>query len=358
MDITDEFVMAESDESVNDIAKKLQKLREESEHGTILVTQEKEVIGFITDDEIVNSIAAGKEISNMHASEIINTDFVEVLPDETLGDVMPIIQESYPNAIVVIDENRECVGYFSKNDYKDAMAEFGVYDKTREPKTDDDWRTKGIAMSALGKKIEALKCFEKSVEKSDDKEKSWSNLAKRLERLNRLKDSIMCYDKVLSINSKNEDALTKKGEIYSKEKTDNLAIQSYKMALDVNPDNVEALISLGTEQASVGEIDEAIKNLDRAVELKGDSPELWFRKGNVYDKGQMYEEALKCYNKATDLNEWYEEAWYNKGVAYTKLGNNDQAVQCLIKILRINPANESAKEALNSYKEKGAIELV
>lgn len=358
MEITDEYAMADSKETVEVVAQKLRHLHDESDQGAVLVTVDKNrVIGFITKKEIIDLVAMGTDFSKKAAQEIMNTDFMEVLEDETLGNLIPKISEEYPNAIVVVNSEQDCVGFFSKNDYKDALAGLGCYDKKHEPKTEGDWQTRGIAMSSLGEKSEAIKCFEKSVESNPDKEKGWSDLAKKLENLHKLKEAIMCYDKVLTINSDNEEALTEKGDIYAQEKTDHLAIQSYKKALEVNPNNVDALMKLGMEQANIGEIDEAMKYLDKAFSLKGQTPELWFRKGNVFDIAKKYEDSLDCYNNATELNDYYEEAWFNKGIVYNRMGQEDDALQCLIKILRINPQNETAREYINTYKLNGTLQM-
>jgi tetratricopeptide (TPR) repeat protein len=357
LDITDEFEMADAGETVDRIAQKLQKVYEENENAIVLVTQYDEVVGFITGKEILDSIASGSEPSKMKAEEIVNNDFVEVLEDETIGNIMPVISQQYPNAIVVIDKNRQCVGFFSQSDYGDAMAALGVYDKSKKPKTSDDWRTRGIALSALGKRLEALKCYEKSVRSSADQEKAWSNLAKRLERINQHKDAIMCLDKSVTINKDNDDALTERGDIYAKENTENLAIQSYKMALAVNPDNVRALTNMGMEQAKLGEFDEAIKYLDKAQAVKGETAEIWFKKGSVLEKGKKFEDALECYNNAINLDEQYEDAWFNKGVALSALGKDEETLGCLNKILEFNPDNRSAKAAIEHYEKNNSFDF-
>jgi len=352
MEISDEFMKADSKETVNVIAQKLRTLQLEGDCGAVLITKDNdEVIGFITSQEILDSVAHGKDPLTLRATELMNTDFVEVLEDETLGQIMPIISERYPNAIVVIDSNRRCVGYFSKNDYRDAMAVLGVYNKKEKPKTPDDWRTKGIALSSLGKRLEALKCYEKSLLEDTNNEKAWTNLAKRLERINRHKDAIMCLDKAIAINSDDDEALVERGQIYTKENTQNLALKSYLRALEINPNNVDALMFMGMEQANLGEIEEAMKSLDKAVAIKGHTPELWFRKGNVLNKAKKFEDALECYNQAIDMDEEYEEAWYSKSMALSTMGNNKEALGCLEKILEINPNNEIAREAITSYQE-------
>ena len=349
MEITDEFVMAASNTSVKDIAQKLQKLREETDHGAVLVTKnEKEVIGFITQREIVNLAITGTEFSDKTAEEIMNTDFMNIREDQILGKIVPLISKRYPNSIVVTDSEGACVGYFSKNDYQDALAALGVYDKSQDPKNKDDWRTRGIAMSSSGDKTAASKCYEKSVESSSNKEKGWSNLARKLEKENRSEDAIMCYDKLLELNSENEEALVEKANIYSEEHAENLAIQNFKKALEVNPNNVDAWMNMGLEQANTGDIENALQSLSKAGAIKGDTPELWFRKGNVHEIAKNYKDALDCYTHVLDLDEFHEEAWFGKGIALSKLGRNQDAQQCFVRMLQINPTNESAREALSS----------
>jgi Flp pilus assembly protein TadD len=302
IDITDEYLLADANEDIADIAVKLQKLLVETEHGAVLVTKEKDVVvGYLTFNEILDLVTSGKDFSEMKASDLMSTDHEVVKVDDTIGNIIPMITEKYPNAVVVVNDDGKCVGYFSKNDYKEGLAVLGVYDKHHAPKNEDDWQTRGIALSSLGKKIEALKCFRKSVELSDKKEKSWSELAKKLERLNKLKDAIMCYDEVLTIDKDNDEALTAKGDLYSQNKSDNQALQSYKKAVEVNPENADAWMNMGVEQANVGEIEDALSSLDKAVEIQGDSPEVWFNKGVVFGKADKHDAALKCYNQAITL---------------------------------------------------------
>lgn len=351
MEITDEFVMADSATNVREIANKLQKLREETDHGAVLVTKdEREVIGFITQKEIVDLMITETDPSQKAAEDIMNTDFMNIREDQTLGNVIPLISEKYPNSIVVTDPEGRCVGYFSKNDYSDALAALGIYDKSQEPKSKNDWRTRGIAMSSSGDKAEALKCYEKSIESSSDKEKSWSRLAKSMEKNNRVNDALMCYDKALEINSENDEIMLEKGKLYSEENTEDLAVQNYKKALEMNPNNVEAWMNIGMEQANSGNIEDALQSLDKASALKSQSPEIWFKKGSVYEKAEKYEKAIECYTQTIELNDHHEEAWFNKGVALKQLGKRGDALQCLIRLLQINPANESAREALNTWR--------
>ena len=213
MDITDEFFMVPEIERGNVIAQNLHNL---GEGGVVLVrTEDNEVIGYITEREIVNAVATGDNPMDLAATQLMSTDYMEIMGDETLGNVLPLISERYPNAIVVIDIDRRCVGFFSKNDYRDALAGLGCYDKSHEPDTPDEWRTQGIAMSAMGNTTEALQCYEKSLALYQDQERGWFELARSFEMSNRLKDAILCYDRVVSMNPNNDDAWMNRGNVYA-----------------------------------------------------------------------------------------------------------------------------------------------
>ena len=96
MEITDEFFMVTEDERANTVAHSLQNL---GEGGVVLVRQpSNEVVGYITEKEIVNSVATGFNPSDSTASQMMSTDFMEVMGDEILGNVLPLISEQYPNA--------------------------------------------------------------------------------------------------------------------------------------------------------------------------------------------------------------------------------------------------------------------
>ncbi len=350
MQITDEFILIDATEKVTVVA---QNLRQLGEDGVVLVTQNKDqVIGYITYREIVDMVATGESPSNIIASQIMDKDFMEVLGEETLGQVLPIIAERYPNAIVVIDFDRKCIGYFSKNDYRDALAGLGCYDKTHEPETPEEWRTRGIAMSSMGKMSEALNCYEKSLALYSDQERAWFELARNFEGSNRLKDAILCYDRVVSINPNNDDAWMNRGNVYLTLRMPDRAIQSYNHAVTINPHNDGALINLGLAYSDIGNLDKAIQCYENAEALKGENAGLWYRKGNAFDKCEKFKLAIKCYDRAIELESHHEDAWFNKGAALHMLGKDKKAIKCLQEVLRINPNNESAREAITICENK------
>ena len=350
MEITDEFIMVRPDAKGRLIAQNLQDL---DENGVVLITKDgQKVIGFITRKEVIDALAEGINPLEKTATKLMNTDFMEVAGEEILGNLLPKISEKYPKVIVVIDTDGYCIGYFSKNDYKDAMLGLGYYNETTEPKTPEEWRARGIAMNSLGQVEEAMKCYENSLALYIDKEYAWFELGKSFEVDKKFKDAILCYDQVITINPDNDVAWMNRGNVYSVLRMPERAIQSYSRASALNPDNYESLINVGLAYCDMGEIDLAITSFESAEQKSGESAELWYWKGNAYTKVKKHEDAINCYDQAIKLNSMHEDAWFNKGAALHILGDNINAIECLEEVLKINPYNESAREALRICEKK------
>ncbi len=344
MEITDEFDIVSVDEPSNAVAQRLQKLGLE---GVVLVADESDkVIGYITNGEILWIVAEGYYPPEVRADQIMDTDFMEVVDSETLGEVLPMISERYPNAIVVIDYEGNCVGYFSKSDYKDALAGLGCYDKSHEPVTPEEWLTKGIAMSATGKSTEALECYENYIAVFPDRERAWFEMARKFEKEGRLRDAGICYDKYVAINPTDVNGWYNRGNVFAALRNYTQAVQSLSRALKIEPENVAILKNLGMILSDVGKFDAAIATFEKAEAICGETDDLWYKKGNVYDKSENEKKAIKCYDRVLRLNNDHEDAWFNKGAALHIWGKEKKAKKCFEEVLRINPNNESAREAI------------
>ena len=357
MEITDEYFMVDTGTRGKVVSQKLQQLRE---GGVVLVSDRKnkdKVIGYITKKEIIDSVAEGRNPIRRPAEEFMVTDFMEVVEDERLGDIIPLIAERYPDAIVVIDWESRFVGFFSKNDYKDALAAMGVYDKSHDPETPDEWLTKGIAMSSMGQLKDALKCYENFLKLYREPERGWFELARKFEVTARYKDAIMCYERVNAINPTNEDAWLNRGNVHSIMRNSKRALQCYKKAQNIKPNDVKILTNMGLAYSDLGHLGNAISCFDKADTLHGETADIWYNKGNAYDKAEQEKKAIKCYDKAIKLNPDHEDAWFNKGASLHVLSKEKRAIKCFEEVLRINPNNQGAREALNVCKEDKGVGL-
>ena len=349
MEISDEFFMVSADEMGDVVARKLNEL---GEGGVVLVAENKdEVIGYITTSEMIEVLAEGENPLELYADELMVEDFMEVVEDEMLGNVLPLLSERYPNAVVVIDYGGKCKGFFSVNDYKDALALLGYYDQSQEPQTPDEWKRRGIAMSSMGRPEKALECYENSLALVGDKEGAWFRMARGFEATGRLKDSSMCYDRVCAANPNNEDAWLNRGNVSFQLRKNKQAAKCFLRALEIKPAAVKPLLNLGLVYTEMGLTDKAIAAFNKAEAITGENGDLWYRKGNIYDKAGDTKKAIKCYEKATKLDPGHEEAWFNLGATLHSTNKIKRAAKCFEKTLVINPANADAREALAICKE-------
>ena len=52
----------------------------------------------------------------------MDTDVMEVGQDDLVSEIVATMNERRPNAVVAIDEDGQFAGYFSPNDYRQAMS--------------------------------------------------------------------------------------------------------------------------------------------------------------------------------------------------------------------------------------------
>ena len=355
MEISDEFFIVDVDAMGDLVAKKLCEL---GEGGVVLVAEnEDEVIGYITTTDMIEVLADGENPLELYADELMVEDFMEVVEDEMLGNVLPLLSERYPNAVVVIDYGGKCKGFFSVNDYKDALALLGYYDKSQDPETPDEWKRRGIAMSSMGRPEKALECYENSLALVGDKEGGWFRMARAFASMGRLKDASMCYGRVCAINPNNEDAWLNRGNVSFQLRKNKQAAKAFLRALQITPDGVKPLLNLGLVYTDMGLADKAIAAFDKVVSIAGESGDIWYRKGNIYDKAGDTKKAVKCYEKATRTDPGHEEAWFNLGATLHSMNKTKKAIRCFEMVLQINPANADAREALAICKEGKGIGL-
>ena len=77
--------------------------------------------------------------------------------------------------------------------------------------------------------------------------------------------------------------------------------------------------------------------------------------GQLYEGQGLIDEAMSCYENSIKLDNMNEDAWFSKAIALDMLGKRDETLKCMQEILKINPNNESAKEAMKTYEEKGTF---
>ncbi|MGY8701721.1 MAG: CBS domain-containing protein [Candidatus Poseidoniales archaeon] len=116
--LTDEHDTVELSDSLVDAAKKLLGLP----RGILVALDSGKVKGVLTSIQILSAVADGIDMNTENCGGHMDTDVMEVGQDDLVSEIVATMNERRPNAVVAIDEDGQFAGYFSPNDYRQAMS--------------------------------------------------------------------------------------------------------------------------------------------------------------------------------------------------------------------------------------------
>jgi len=132
------------------------------------------------------------------------------------------------------------------------------------------WCNKGVILSALGRKEEAIAAYDKALEINPEDAKVWYNKGVALSALGRNEEAIAAFDKALEIKPEDAKAWYYKGfALYGLGRKDE-AIAAYDKTLEINPEDAKAWLCKGTVLFDFGRKEEAIAACDKALEINPD----------------------------------------------------------------------------------------
>jgi len=266
--------------------------------------------------------------------------YLKLMPQERLEKIFTL--RTMLQEIGTDSESRQCdllfeLGFLfvSEQDYENAITS---WEKLLDinPKH-AAWYIHGVALSALGRKEEAIQSYDKAVDIKPDYHAAWNNRGVALSALGRKEEAIQSYDKAVDIKPDYHAAWYNRGVALSALGRKEEAIQSYDKAVEIKPDDHEAWYNRGNALSALGRKEEAIQSYDKAVEIKPDYHAAWYSRGNALSALGRKEEAIQSYDKAAEIKPDYHAAWYNRGIALDALGRKEEAVQSYDQAVEINP---------------------
>ena len=205
--------------------------------------------------------------------------------------------------------------------------------------------SKGIALSAMGRKEEAIAAYDQALAIKPDKHEALNNKGNALSAMGRKEEAIAAYDQALAIKPDDHEALNNKGVDLSAIGRKEEAIAAYDQALAIKPDKHEALYNKGGALSDMGRKEEAIAAYDQALAIKPDDHEALNNKGNALSAIGRKEEAIAAYDQALAIKPDKHEALYNKGVALSAMGRKEEAIAAYDQALAIKPDYHEALAA-------------
>lgn len=201
------------------------------------------------------------------------------------------------------------------------------------------WNNKGISIAALGRREEAIGCYDKALAFSPKETKIWSNKGTALIELGRCEDAIVCFDKALAIDPRLAGVWSNKAMCLASLGRNEEAISCYDKDLSIDPQHAGTWNNKANSLNDLGRSNDAIVCFDNALAIDRRYAEAWNGKGLTLVALGRYQEAIGCFEKALTVNPRYRIALSNKADALVELKRCEDAIVCYDSALAIDPQN-------------------
>jgi tetratricopeptide (TPR) repeat protein len=240
--------------------------------------------------------------------------------------------------------------------------------------------TYGVAFFQHGYLEAAAASFQQVIAEHPENPEAYYNLGTLNLRRNDLQQARQYLEQTVKLRPVYPEAWNNLGMIAAQQGQSEEAIRNFQQSLSQRPNYAIALLNLGNLYRRQGAFDKAQTLLDRAREIEPDDPEVNYSLGMFYaQRGQM-QQAQDYLEKAISMRPDYPEARNNLGVLFVRAGDyskaedqfkicirlapnfdqsyinlariyamqhdKEKATAVLQDLLRVQPENQGAKQAL------------
>lgn len=240
------------------------------------------------------------------------------------------LREAMPALIAMKEESkRAMLGMSRAHAPQPAAAQVTpvVTDYPASASTDDpeDPNAEGQRHLGAGRIVEAIECFDCTLEDDPSDATALQGKATALTRLGRYRDAIECYEALLRIDSSDAATWCNIGLNLSKLGMFPEAVPAYDSALAIEPFNVAALSGKAEALARQGAAADALKLYDAALELAPNLHHAWTGKAETLLGEGRHADALACAEHALAIDLHDALANYVQARALDELGHQVEA---------------------------------
>ena len=123
LDISDEHETLSIDSTLEEAARILLQM---NRGVLILLDSTKIPKGILTDSHLLKSMANGLNPKDEKSSKHMDSNILLVNLDYFVSDIIEDMKLKKPSAVVVVNSNAELQGYFSPQDYSEALTRMGM----------------------------------------------------------------------------------------------------------------------------------------------------------------------------------------------------------------------------------------
>ena len=193
---------------------------------------------------------------------------------------------------------------------------------------------------------QARQYLEQTVKLRPDYPEAWNNLGMIAAQQQRRDEAIQNFQESLRLRPNYVIALLNLGNFYRHQGEFDKAQELLNHALQIQPDDAEANYSIGMLYAQQGQMQEAADYLKKAVDLRPDYPEARNNLGVLFVRTRDYQSAEQQFKICIQESPNFDQSYINLARLYAMRNDKDQAIQILQQLLRLQPQNRGALQAL------------
>jgi tetratricopeptide (TPR) repeat protein/peroxiredoxin len=190
--------------------------------------------------------------------------------------------------------------------------------------------------------------LEKAIQVRPDYPEAWNNLGMMAAQQGQLDEAIQDFEKALQLRPGFAIALLNLGNLYRRQRSFEKAQECLGRALQLQPDDPEANYSIGMLYAQQGDVPRATESLRKALELRPAYPEALNNLGVLFVRTEKYADAEDEFKTGIRVAPNYDQSYLNLARLYALRNDKEQARTVLLDLLRVQPENKNAKQALET----------
>ena len=249
------------------------------------------------------------------------------------------------------------LGSFRRNDYTYGVAMFqhGYLDQAAEsfkhvialnPDDPDAYYNLGTLSLKRDDFQQARQYLEKAIKLRSEYPEAWNNLGMMAAQQGRLDEAVEDFKQSLAQRPDFAVALLNLGNVYRRQHALADAEDCLNHAHSLQPDNPEIDYSLGMLYAQQNQLETASDYLRKAIGLRPDYPEALNNLGVVFVRGQDYAKAEEQFKSGIRVAPEFDQSYLNLARLYLLRNDKEKARAVLLDLLRLQPQNPGAKQAL------------
>jgi tetratricopeptide (TPR) repeat protein len=193
---------------------------------------------------------------------------------------------------------------------------------------------------------EARRYLEQTLKLQPNYPEAWNNLGMIAAQQARPEDAIGDFQQSIALRPKYATAHLNLGNVYRRQKQFDKAEESLTRALQLQPDDPDVNYSLGMLYAQQDQISRASDYLQKAIELRPNYPEARNNLGIVFVRQQNFLRAEEQFKSGIRVAPNFDQSYLNLARLYAMRGDKEKARAVLQDLLRMQPDNPGAKQAL------------